>query len=50
MEPKPEEIEFDWVKLQEDMAKVMLVETATQKFVRKVKENPLVPVGKDESS
>lgn len=47
MEPKPEEIEFDWVKLHEDMEKVMRVESAAQKFMRKFKENPFVPAGRN---
>lgn len=46
METKEEEIEFDWVKLHEDMEKVMTTETGIQRFVRKSQENPLVPIGR----
>lgn len=37
--------ELEWVQLQKDMDK-MRGETAREKFVRKVTENPIVPVGK----
>lgn len=44
--PASEEMEFDWVQLHQDMEKVMRTESAGEKFMRKFKENPLVPIGK----
>ncbi|XP_028133246.1 HIG1 domain family member 2A [Diabrotica virgifera virgifera] len=41
-----EEIEnFDWIALKKDMDAVLPSETQGQKFVRKFKENPFVPIG-----
>jgi hypothetical protein len=36
--------ELEWVQLQKDMDKLR-GETAREKFVRKIKDNPVVPVG-----
>lgn len=36
--------ELDWIQLKKDMGPVG--ETFADKFMRKVKENPVVPVGK----
>lgn len=40
-----DEEEFDWVQFKKDYA-VTRVETQKEKFVRKFKENPMVPIGK----
>lgn len=45
-QPSEEEVEFDWVQLHQDMEKLMKTETAAEKFLRKFKANPLVPIGK----
>ncbi|CAH0555225.1 unnamed protein product [Brassicogethes aeneus] len=37
--------QFDWLTLQRDMDTVMPTETQSQKFLRKFKENPFVPLG-----
>ncbi|KAK9879112.1 hypothetical protein WA026_003955 [Henosepilachna vigintioctopunctata] len=36
--------QFDWVQLRKDMG-TKVVETQSEKFIRKLKENPLVPIG-----
>lgn len=38
--------QFDWLTLQKDMDTLMPLETHSQKFIRKFKENPFVPIGK----
>ncbi|KAL7297698.1 hypothetical protein TKK_0008735, partial [Trichogramma kaykai] len=35
---------LDWVKLREDMGEVIDRESGFDKFIRKSKENPLVPI------
>lgn len=37
--------EFDWIKLRQDYENNN-IETTKDKFVRKLKEQPLVPIGK----
>lgn len=39
------EPEFDWVKLHSEIRTLDLEETSQQKFMRKVKDNPFVPIG-----
>ncbi|VEN56041.1 unnamed protein product [Callosobruchus maculatus] len=36
---------FDWLSLHNDMDRILPTETFSQKFVRKFKENPFVPIG-----
>ncbi|KAJ8984782.1 hypothetical protein NQ317_003695 [Molorchus minor] len=36
---------YDWITLRRDMDALLPIETFTQKFARKFKENPLVPIG-----
>ncbi|XP_016998597.1 HIG1 domain family member 2A, mitochondrial [Drosophila takahashii] len=40
----PEE-ELDWIQLRQDLGPVAEVETTKEKLQRKIKENPLVPLG-----
>ncbi|KAI8035353.1 HIG1 domain family member 2A, mitochondrial [Drosophila gunungcola] len=40
----PEE-ELDWIQLRQDLGPVVEVETTKEKLQRKIKENPLVPLG-----
>ncbi|XP_030379827.1 HIG1 domain family member 2A, mitochondrial [Scaptodrosophila lebanonensis] len=40
----PEE-ELDWIQLRQDLGPVVEVETTKEKMQRKIKENPLVPLG-----
>ncbi|KAK9890664.1 hypothetical protein WA026_012021 [Henosepilachna vigintioctopunctata] len=47
MPEKQEDVDlsqFDWVQLRKDMG-TKVVETQSEKFIRKLKENPLVPIG-----
>ncbi|KAL3268436.1 hypothetical protein HHI36_007547 [Cryptolaemus montrouzieri] len=37
--------QFDWIELKKDMDKQGGDESQGQKFIRKFKENPLVPIG-----
>ncbi|XP_065155922.1 HIG1 domain family member 2A [Atheta coriaria] len=37
--------EFDWVSLHNELGKGMGDETTKERMVRKMKENPLVPIG-----
>ena len=37
--------EFDWVQLRKDFGDTKM-ETKQEKLMRKIKENPLVPIGK----
>lgn len=37
---------LDWINLGKDMDRAFPVETQAQKFMRKFKENPFVPVGR----
>lgn len=39
--------EFDWVSLHNELGKGMGDETTKERMVRKMKENPLVPIGND---
>ncbi|XP_022917462.1 HIG1 domain family member 2A, mitochondrial [Onthophagus taurus] len=41
---KQEEVEFDWITLHDQMG-LMGTETTKDKFIRKMKENPFVPIG-----
>lgn len=46
-----EELEFDWIQLRKDVGSndlFMNEETNKNKFIRKFKETPLVPIGKKE--
>lgn len=36
---------FDWITLRKDMDAIASVESQREKFIRKFKENPFVPVG-----
>ena len=38
-----EEMQFDWIKLQNEVHFVQ--ETQKEKLIRKVSENPLIPIG-----
>ncbi|KAH8303731.1 hypothetical protein KR018_008973 [Drosophila ironensis] len=40
----PEE-ELDWIQLRQDLGPVVEMETTKEKLMRKIKENPLVPIG-----
>ncbi|XP_044739318.1 HIG1 domain family member 2A, mitochondrial [Chrysoperla carnea] len=42
---KNEEPEFDWVQIRKDMGNFPLEETTKEKMIRKMKENPFVPIG-----
>lgn len=42
-----EEMEFDWVQLHQDMEKYAKTETSQEKLMRKLKQNPVVPIGKN---
>ncbi|KAH8321136.1 hypothetical protein KR074_010598 [Drosophila pseudoananassae] len=42
--PLPDE-ELDWVQLRQDLDPIAEVETTKEKLQRKIKENPLVPIG-----
>ncbi|XP_017097507.2 HIG1 domain family member 2A, mitochondrial [Drosophila bipectinata] len=37
--------ELDWVQLRQDLGPIAEVETTKEKLQRKIKENPLVPIG-----
>ncbi|KAK7793544.1 hypothetical protein R5R35_000385 [Gryllus longicercus] len=37
--------QFDWLQLKKDIDSEMKIESTEQKFIRKFKENPLVPIG-----
>ncbi|BFG01575.1 HIG1 domain family member 2A mitochondrial [Drosophila madeirensis] len=37
--------ELDWIQLRQDLGPVIEVETTKEKLQRKIKENPLVPLG-----
>jgi hypothetical protein len=39
------EPEFDWLQLHNEIHNQELEETTQQKFIRKVKDNPFVPIG-----
>jgi hypothetical protein len=39
------ESEFDWLQLRDEIHIQDSVESTRDKFLRKVKENPLVPIG-----
>lgn len=41
-----DEMEFDWVQLQQDMQGFSNSETGVEKLLRKFRENPLVPIGR----
>lgn len=41
------EPELDWIQLRKEFGSVQ-VETTKEKLARKIKENPLVPIGKHE--
>ncbi|KAH8309955.1 hypothetical protein KR067_003740 [Drosophila pandora] len=38
--------ELDWIQLRQDLGPIAEVETTKEKLQRKIKENPLVPIGK----
>lgn len=38
--------ELDWVKVREDLDRNYVTETIYERAKRKVRENPLVPIGK----
>ncbi|XP_037724315.1 HIG1 domain family member 2A, mitochondrial [Drosophila subpulchrella] len=40
----PEE-ELDWIQLRQELGPIVEVETTKEKLQRKIKENPLVPLG-----
>ncbi|EDV34808.1 uncharacterized protein Dana_GF19615 [Drosophila ananassae] len=37
--------ELDWIQLRQDLGPIAEVETTKEKLQRKIKENPLVPIG-----
>lgn len=41
-----QESDFDWLQLRKDINSASLQESSRDKLIRKVKENPFVPVGK----
>lgn len=43
-EPKYNDADFDWVQLKKDCS--VEVESKKDKLIRKISENPLVPLGK----
>lgn len=49
IDQKPD-IELDWMKIREDLNSDFVVETIFEKAKRKIRENPLVPIGKVTSS
>lgn len=45
--PEKTEIqEFDWIQLHNDLNASTVMETNKEKMIRKIKENPFVPLGK----
>lgn len=40
-----EPTDLDWVQLRKDMGAHQHVETTQEKFIRKISENPFVPIG-----
>lgn len=44
-EPKYNDADFDWVQLKKDCS--VEVESKKDKLIRKISENPLVPIGKN---
>ena len=42
--PGPPEAELEWIQLRQDFGDLM-PETTKEKMLRKIKENPLVPLG-----
>lgn len=42
--PLPSE-DLDWIQLRQDLGPVVEIETTKERLVRKIKENPLVPIG-----
>ncbi|KAL7744395.1 hypothetical protein ACLKA6_001783 [Drosophila palustris] len=42
--PLPSE-DLDWVQLRQDLGPVVEIETTKEKLLRKINENPLVPIG-----
>lgn len=44
VEPKFDENQFDWVQLKKEF-NVLEGETRRERFLRKINENPVVPVG-----
>lgn len=41
-----EEMELQWIQLKKDFGSSLAGETTKEKMLRKIKENPLVPIGK----
>ncbi|EDV99677.1 HIG1 domain family member 2A, mitochondrial [Drosophila grimshawi] len=37
--------DLDWIQLRQDLGPVVEIETTKERLVRKIKENPLVPIG-----
>lgn len=44
-EKTEDDIQFDWVQLHKDMDTHARIETSKEKLIRKLKENPFVPIG-----
>lgn len=44
--PKDNLSDLDWIILKKDMENEIQVESKSDKFMRKFKENPLVPIGR----
>lgn len=42
---KNSEPEFDWIQLKKDISSGQIEETQKEKLIRKINENPLVPIG-----
>lgn len=42
-----EEIEFDWIQLNKDVRRGQSDETTKERMLRKIKENPFVPIGQN---
>lgn len=46
--PKKEFTELDWIQLNKDVnAAAIHTETTKERMVRKIKENPLIPIGEN---
>lgn len=39
------EYQFDWIQMHNELDKSAHIETQKEKLIRKIKENPFVPIG-----
>lgn len=42
---KDDDLEFDWIQLHKDVRQGQPDETTKERMLRKIKENPFVPIG-----